>query len=199
MRRIKEKKERALGTKLFLKAERCNSPKCVMVRRPQKPGMHGKSRKRRAISDYGRQLQEKQKIQIYFGLNNRQMRCLFNESKENIVQILERRLDQVVFALGIARSSRIARQLISHGHIMVNNRKVTIPSYHVKITDVITIRPESKNLKIFEDLELRLKQYTPPSWLKLDKGSMKGECVAAKSEDSIFNFDINLVGQFYSR
>ncbi|MDI6734016.1 MAG: 30S ribosomal protein S4 [Patescibacteria group bacterium] len=197
MKRIKEKKERSLGTKLFLKADRCNSPKCVMVRRPQKPGMHGK--KRRVISDYGRQLQEKQKIQIYFGLNNKQMRRLFTKPKEKIIQILEHRLDQVVFLLGFARSSRVARQLVSHGHIMVNKRKVTIPSYYVKIGDVISIRVESKGLKIFEDIGLRLKQYVPPSWLKLDKDNLKGECVAIRGGDNIFNFNIDLVGEFYSR
>src|SRR3990170_4306077 len=103
-RQVKEKAERALGTKLFLKAERCNSPKCVLVRRPYRPGAHGQ--RRTMVTDYGRQLQEKQKIQIYFGLNNRQMRRLFMLTPAKIVTTLEHRLYQVVALLGFAKSSR---------------------------------------------------------------------------------------------
>jgi len=200
MRPVKEKKERALGTKLFLKAERCNSPKCVMIRKPYRPGMHGQKRRRRAISEYGKQLQEKQKIQITYGLTNRQMRNLFRQPREKLLRMLEQRLDRVVFLLGFAPSSRVARQFVSHGHILVNDRKVTIPSYHVKIGDVIAVRPESRSKKIFEDIEVRLKQHEPLSWLKLNKNELKGECVEnPRSEDSALSFDINVVGQFYSR
>ncbi|MCP6720345.1 MAG: 30S ribosomal protein S4 [Patescibacteria group bacterium] len=199
MRSIKEKKERALGTKLFLKAERCNSPKCVMIRRPYRPGVHGQKR-RRAPSEYGKQLQEKQKIQIIYGLTNKQMKTLFKQPREKLLLILEQRLDRVVFLLGLAPSSRVARQLVSHGHIIVNNRKVTISSYHVKVGDVIAIRPESRSKKIFEDIELRLKKYEPPTWLKLDKKELRGECIEnPKAEDINLPFNINLVGQFYSR
>ena len=95
---------------------------------------------------------------------------------------------------------RVARQTISHGHIVVNGRKVTIPSYSVKIGDVISIRPESRPGKMFEELGMKLKQYEPPSWLKLDKENLKGECIKhPKSEDINVSFDINLVGQFYAR
>jgi len=198
MHNVKEKKERALGTKLFLKAERCSSPKCAMVRKPYRPGVHGS--KRHSVSEYGKQLQEKQKIQITYGLSNRQMRNLFRKFGTSMISVLERRLDRVVFLLGFARSGRVARQLISHGHILVNSRKVTIPSYSVKIGDVISIRPESRSIKIFEDMPLRLGQFKTPEWLKADKEEFKGECVGKPHmEETSFPFDINLVGQFYSR
>ncbi len=146
MRPVKEKRERALGTKLFLKAERCNSPKCATVRKPQRPGVHGA--KRRSVSEYGRQLQEKQKARLIYGLTNKQIENLFTKmSKEQILSRLEKRIDRVVFLLGLAKSPRISRQLVSHGHILVNNRKVRSPSFTVKIGDKIEIRPESKKSK----------------------------------------------------
>ncbi len=200
MQRIKEKKERSLGTRLFIKAERCSSPKCVMIRRPYRPGVHGQARRRRSISEFGKQLQEKQKIQITYGLSGKQMRNLFKGPLEKALVVLEKRLDRVLFLLGLASSMRVARQTISHGHIVVNGRKVTIPSYSVKIGDVISIRPESRPGKMFEELGMKLKQYEPPSWLKLDKENLKGECIKhPKPEDINVSFDINLVGQFYAR
>jgi small subunit ribosomal protein S4 len=198
MQRIKEKKERSLGARLFLKADRCNSPKCVMVRRPYRPGVHGQ--KRKTVTEYGRQLQEKQKIQIYYGLNNKQVSGIFKQPKAKIAGILECRLDRVVFLLGFVKSPRVARQVVSHGHIHVNGRKVTISSYRVKVGDVVEIRPESASSPMFSDLKARLKQYEPPVWLKLDKEKLKGECKAVPDLQSVnFPFDIDLVGQFYSR
>jgi small subunit ribosomal protein S4 len=201
MKPIKEKRERSLGTKLFLKADRCNSPKCVMVRRPYRPGPHGQKRKR-AGSDYSKQLQEKQRIRFMYGLTNRQMVTLFKgKEKEKIMNTLEHRLDRVVFLIGIAMSPRIARQLISHGHITVNGRKVTIPSFHVKVGDVISVRSESRKLKLFEDLGQHLKKHTPPSWLKITSvEDVKGQCVKEfSSQETQFPFDINLVGEFFAR
>ena len=196
--KVKEKKERTLGTKLFIKAERCNSPKCVMVRKPYRPGVHGQ--KRHSVSDYGRQLQEKQKIGVIYGLNNRQLQNLFREAGEKVLVILERRLDRVVFYLGLARSPRVARQLVGHGHILVNGRKVTISSYQVRVGDVVSIRAESKNQKIFEDMLAKSKQYNPPVWLKLNREDFSGECLSMpKFEEVNLPFDIDLVGQFYSR
>ncbi|MCL4404356.1 30S ribosomal protein S4 [Patescibacteria group bacterium] len=199
MKSIKEKKERALGVKLFIKADRCNSPKCVTVRRPYRPGVHGQAR-RRQPSEYGRELKEKQKLQIIYGLTNRQMMNLFGaKSPDDILKHLEKRLDRVVFLLGLAKSTRIARQLVSHGHILVNGRKVTIPSYYVKVGEKIEIRPESRGSKLFEDIQVRLKQYTPPAWLKLDAQNLKGECVEEPVVEGSLPFDINLVGEFYAR
>ncbi len=200
MRKLTEKKERSLGVKLFLKAERCNSPKCVMVRRPTRPGQHGQ--RRHNVSEYGKQLQEKQKIQFIYGLTNRQMANLFKSSsaKEKIMRALEHRLDRVVFLLGFAGSPRIARQLISHGHILVNGRKVTIPSFRVKIKDVVSIRPESRSLKIFEELKDTLKKHDCPEWLRLSPEEPKGECVKNfEIGQTQLPFDINIVGEFYSR
>ena len=201
MRRIKEKKERALGEKLFLKAERCSSHKCVMIRRPYRPGQHGQKR-RRAISDYAKQLQEKQKVQIVYGLTNRQMRNLFRThagAPKKIVVALEKRLDRVVYLLGFAPSPRVARQLVSHGHIVVNGRKVNIPSYEVKKDNVVEIRSQSRNLKLFSEIAAQLKKHEPPKWLTLDKNKLQGTCVGEPSEDAILTFDINLIGQFYMR
>ncbi|MFH1162201.1 MAG: 30S ribosomal protein S4 [Candidatus Jorgensenbacteria bacterium] len=198
MRHVKEKRERALGVKLFLKADRCNSPKCVMVRRPYRPGQHGQ--RRTNLSEYGKQLHEKQKIQIYFGLNDRQMRRIFLGSKSRVKEMLLQRLDSVVSLLGFVRSPRVARQLISHGHIIVNGRKVTIPSFRVSMNDTIAVRPESRTLKMFEGTEAQLKQYTPPSWLALEEGKLEGKCVASSAAgDTTFPFDVDLVAQFYAR
>lgn len=199
MKRIKEKKERSLGIKLFLKGDRCNSPKCAMVRHPYRPGQHGQAR--HSVSEFGKQLQEKQKIQILYGLNNHQMMKMFrNYDKDGIMTKLESRLDHVVFLLGFAKSPRIARQLVSHGHIHVNGRKVTIPSYYIRVKDIIAVRPESRRALIFDDIQLRLKQYTPPEWLKLKVEELKGECVAKPPVTGVqLPFDINVVGQFYSR
>lgn len=198
-RKIKEKKERALGVKLFLKAERCNSPKCALVRKPYPPGMHGQG-SRRILSDYGRQLKEKQKLQVVYGLNNKQVSNLFKNFKlDEIPLILERRLDKVVYNLGFAKSLRIGRQLVLHGHILVNGKKVTIPSYLVSKGDKISIRPESMNKKVFSDLKDLLKQKEVPLWLKLDVEKMVGEVIALPPKGERLPFDISLVAEFYSR
>ena len=200
MKSIKEKKERSLGVKLFIKAERCNSPKCAMVRHPYRPGMHGQKH-RRILSDYGRQLQEKQKAQLLYGFNTRQMQNLFSRhSQEDILLRLETRLDHVVFLLGFAKSPRIARQLVSHGHILVNGRKVTIPSFRVRIGDIMRIRPESRDGKLFEDIHARLKEYSAPSWLELKPEQLEGKCVSNPQLEGLqLPFDINLVVQFFAR
>lgn len=201
MLRITEKKERALGTKLFLKASRCSSPKCAMIRRPYKPGIHGnKKGRQRTVSEFGHQLQEKQRVQISYGLNNRQMRQLFRGKRktEEILESLEKRLDNIIFRLGMADSRIIARQLINHGHILVNNKKVTIPSFRVKIGEKVGLDANSRKLKIFDSLELKLKKFDPPMWLKLDKEKLIGELVD-KPQDLNFPFDLNLVAEHYSR
>ena len=195
----KEKKERSLGAKLFLKGDRCNSPKCVTVRRPERPGPHKDTR--RNLSEYGKQLQEKQRIMVYFGLTNRQMEKYFSaNSPVEIANGLERRLDHTVFALGLSKSPRIGRQLVSHGHILVNGRKVNTPSYGVKVGDAVAIRPESRVGKLFEGLGERLKNYTPPGWLSLDVEKFEGTCVKLPSQDDHqFPFEISLASQFYAR
>lgn len=194
-----EKKERALGVKLFLKAYRCSSPKCAMIRKPYRPGQHGQ--KKHILTEYGRQLLEKQKIKFSYGLTERQMKNLFKKYEPNeIIRILETRLDRTLVLLGLAPSLRMARQLVSHGHVLVNNRKVTIPSFNIKLNDVIKIKEKILKSKMFEDLNARLKNYEPPVWLKLDKSNFEGKCVnLPQVEDIQFPFNIDLVVQFYSR
>lgn len=200
----KEKKERSLGVKLFLKPHRCSSPKCVTVRRPTRPGVHGKAR-RRAPSEFGQQLMEKQKIRFAYGIREAQMRRVFAAASkhkgitgEMIISFLERRLDNVVYRIGLAPSRSVGRQLIGHGHIMVNGKKVTIPSYEVKVNNVITIRPQSKDHPLFKDLAERLKQYEPPVWLVLDRDRLEGKVISLPKDFEI-PFDVNLVVDYYSK
>lgn len=199
-----EKKERSLGTKLFLKAHRCNSPKCALERREVKPGAHGASRRGKK-SEYGEQLNEKQKIRFSYGLRESQIRKIFEAASKKagitgnvIVQLLERRLDNVVFRLGLAPSRSVARQLINHGHIMVNGKKVTIPSFSVKTGEKITIRPQSKDQVIFKDLSENLLKYVAPLWLNINPEKLEGKIISLPA-DTDFPFDINMVVDFYSK
>jgi len=199
-----EKQERALGMKLFLKGERCNSPKCAMVRRPTKPGMHGAKRKR-ALSEYGQQLLEKQRIKTSYGLREAQLVKIVELAmkrtgaiSEVIISELERQLSNVVFRLGLAASRVIARQLISHGHILVNGKNVSAPSFPVKAGDIISLKPASQKLLIFNDLSNKLKKYDPPEWLYLDKDRMEGR-ILALPKDAEMPFDVSLVVDYYSK
>ena len=199
----KEKQERSLGTKLFLKAARCNSPKCVSVRRPQRPGLHGKSYK--TLSEFGQQLKEKQKIRFTYGIREAQMELVFKKAAKNpgvtgemIISILERRLDNVVYRLGIAPSRSVGRQLVGHGHILVNGHKVTIPSYQVRVGDTITIRPQSNEPPLLKDLGERLEKYEPPVWLALDAAKLEGKVLSAPKDFEI-SFDVNMVVDYYSK
>jgi len=200
----KEKKERALGVHLFLKAERCNSGKCALIRRPYRPGVHGKSR-RKQLSEYGLQLAEKQKIMFSYGLREKAMERIFTEAlhkKEaittTIVNLLERRLDNAVFRMGFAPSRITAKQYISHGHILVNGRRVTIPSFQVKAGDMLAVREKSKTSPLFKDLAENLKKYETPTWLQLDREKLEGK-VKSLPFDVEIPFDINLVVDFYSK
>lgn len=200
----REKRERSLGVKLFLKADRCNSPKCAMIRRASRPGVHGK-RHRRAGSEYGEQLKEMQKFKYSYGLRGAQLRRVFVAAAKNpgvtgelFTQLLERRLDNVVFRLGLAASRSVARQLVGHGHVLVNGRKTTIPSYLVKKGDRIAIRPQSKDHPLFISIPERLKNYEPPSWLAINKESLEGEVVSLP-RDVEAPFDVNLVVDYYSK
>lgn len=200
----KEKKERALGVSLGLKAHRCGTAKCALVRKPYKPGPHGKNH-RGNLSEFGQQLAEKQKIMISYGLRETQMRKMFNEASrkkesisESIIGHLERRLDNVVFRLGFAPSRITSRQYIGHGHFMVNGRKMSIPSYQVKVNDVISIKPSSKDILIFRELPTSIKQYEAPTWLSVDKEKLEGK-VKVLPHGIEIPFDINLVVDYYSR
>ncbi|MDP3015049.1 MAG: 30S ribosomal protein S4 [bacterium] len=204
MKRSKEKLERSLGMKLFLKADRCNSPKCAMVRHPQRPGMHG-GKRRRAKTEYGDQLLEKQRIRASYGLREKQLARIVEESMkktgsvgEAIISSLERQFFNVIFRLGIAPSRVVSRQFISHGHFLVNGKKVTIPSYSTKIGDIVSIKPSSRELLIFKDLPDKLKKYETLEWLDLDKEKLEGK-VKSLPRDIEIPFDINLVVDYYSK
>jgi small subunit ribosomal protein S4 len=200
----REKRERSLGTKLFLKPHRCASQKCVTVRRPTRPGIHGKSR-RRMPSEFGIQLQEKQKFQFTYGLRESQMRNTFKAALKNpgvtgevLLSLFERRLDNVVYRLGFALSRSIARQSVGHGHILVNGRKVTIPSYRVRVGDVIAVREASQEIGIFKQLEETLKNFNLPQWLAHTDKKLTGK-VLSLPQDFDLPFDVNLVVDYYSK
>ena len=199
---------RRLGTKLFLKGEKCLSPKCPMVKRPYPPGFQRK--KRKVVSEYGKQLEEKQKLKNWYNLKEYQFKRYVKEVLEKrgkvedaqdlLIKKLEKRLDNVVFRLGFASSRSQARQLITHGHFLVNKKKVNIPSYQVKIGDKIEIKASSKKKVVFQNLPLTLKKYQPPSWLKLDVKSLKGEVIAEPSlEEAMPPAEVSAIFEYYSR
>ncbi len=205
IKKSKEKIERALGMKLGLKAERCNSPKCVMVRRPSRPGQHGKKR-RRAGSEYATQLLEKQRIRASYILREKQFRNIVKkaldkkgvDTGEEIITSLERQLSNAIFRIGFAPSRVVAKQLVGHGHLLVNGRKVSIPTFQVKIGDVISIRPSSKEKGPFRELAESLKKYNAPEWIELDKEKLQAKIKSLPKEIEI-PFDINLIVDFYSK
>lgn len=204
MLRTSEKKERALGIKLGLKPYRCESPKCVMVRRPHRPGVHGKAR-RRAPSEYGAQLLEKQKLSTIYGVKDGELRKRFDAAKRmpgslsaNVLALLERRLDNAVFRLGLAASRVIGRQLVSHGHIFVNGKKTRVPSHEVKVNDRISISPGSAKLLIFGDLGDTLKKKETPVWLAIDSQALEGKVLGSPVDVEV-PFDINAVVDYYSK
>ena len=200
----KEKKERSLGVKLFLKGDRCNSPKCVMVRRPYRPGEHGKDR-RRPLSEYGTQLLEKQRIKFSYGLREAQLSRIFKKGlsksgsiSNTIIGALERQFSNVVFRLGFAPSRIVARQLIGHGHFMINGKKVNVPSHELRVGDKVSISPKSKELLIFKELPNIIKNHDPLPWLGLDKENIEGQ-MKLLPQDIEVPFDINLVVDYYSK
>ncbi len=197
------------GVKLMLKGERCLSPKCAIERRNFPPGQHGQGFRRRQMSDYGGQLREKQKVRrIYFVLE-KQFRRHFEQAQKmkgitgsNMLQVLERRLDNVVYRLGFADSRRQSRQLVRHGHFTVNGRKTDIPSYIVKVGDEISVRQESRSRTYFRDLDASgiLRKKALPEWVSLDATTMTGR-VLRVPERSEMDLAVNeqLVVELYSR
>lgn len=194
------------GEKLYLKGERCFTAKCAMSRRPFKPGQHGPTSRTRP-TPYGTQLREKQKAKNTYGLMERQFRGYFDKSKRKVgntanflVQLLEMRLDNVVFRLGFAKSRALARQLVGHGHVKVNGRKVNIPSFQTKPGDMITLTDRIGKSKLLEGQAERQEKHQAPSWLHFDGGAKAGK-VLTKPEgaDLKQNFDPKMIIEFYSR
>ncbi len=195
--------------KLYLKGERCYTPKCAFERRPYPPGLHGQaSRFRRKQSDYALQLREKQKVKRLYGVLERQFRIYFREASRRkgltgatLLQILESRLDNVVYRLGFADSRAQARQLVRHGHIEVNGRKVDIPSYRVKPGDIVRVREKSRKKAFFRDRAEIIAERAVPEWLERDAENMVGRVLALPQRHHITDVEINeqLIVEFYSR
>lgn len=196
------------GEKLFLKGERCFSPKCAIERRNQPPGQHGQSRTfRRKVSDFGIQLREKQKARRIYGVLERQFRGYYAEAARRsgvtgavLLQYLESRLDNVVYRLGFASSRKQARQLILHGHFLVNGRKVNVPSFHVKAGDAVTVAEGSRKSPYFQDLGKELKAQRAPAWLSIDSQTLSGSILNLPSRDQIDTpLKEQLIVEYYSR
>jgi small subunit ribosomal protein S4 len=192
--------------KLFLKGERCYKEKCAIERRNAPPGQHGMGR-RRKVRAYGLQLREKQKLRRIYGLLEGQFRRAFDEANrrkgvtgENLLQLLETRLDNVVYSLGFATSRTQARQLVRHGHVEVNGRRVNIPSFRVAPGMEIGIRENSvKNVHITEAVEFAQGRGIPP-WLELDASTLKGKVVENPTREDIrFPIQEQLIVELYSR
>ena len=193
------------GVKLFLKGDRCLSDKCALAKRATPPGQHGASRKK--VEEYGRQLREKQKTKRYYGVAEKQFRNYYVEADrkegqagENLLVMLERRFDNVVYRMGMASSRKEARQLVLHAHFRLNGKKANIPSIILKVGDVISVREESrKSAKIKELLE-GLSAHTAPKWLEVDKDNAVAKVVALpKREDIDFPFEEQLIVELYSK
>jgi small subunit ribosomal protein S4 len=197
------------GEKLFLKGQRCYSPKCAFERRGFPPGDHGKDAqfRRRRVSDYSRQLREKQKARRIYSVTEKQFRRYYRAALqrrgvtgENLLQMLERRLDNVVYRLGFAESRAQARVLVTHGHFNVNGRRTDIPSMLVRPGDVVLVRPESRKRTYFKELPALAETRTTPRWLDRDLKDLAGRIVQnPERQDIDANLHEQLIIEFYSR
>ena len=205
---------RRQGVKLFLRGERCFSPKCAMVKRPYAPGLKGKRRKR-APSEYAKGLREKQNLKKWYGLGERQFKKYVKEILEKtrkarsgkaedatvlLIRRLESRLDNVIFRLGIVSSRSFARQLVSHGYFKINNRPVDVPSFQVKKGDVIKVKPGKQKKKVFQNLAQALKKQRLPDWLVFDAQAFEAKVVNNPFlEPTNLPAEISVIFEFYSR
>lgn len=193
------------GVKLFLKGTRCTTDKCALTKRTYAPGQHGQ--KRRKLSDYGVQLREKQKAKRIYGILERQFRHYFLIAErsrgitgEVLLQLLERRLDNVIYRLAFATSRQGARQVVRHGSVLVNTKKVNIPSYLVEEGDIVEIRAKEKlKKKIQDDIELT-KDRSIPTWLEVDRTNLKGQVKRFPIKDDIGDeIQAQLIVELYSK
>ena len=193
------------GTKLFLKGERCMTGKCAIDRRSTAPGQHGAANKK--VKEYGMQMREKQKAKRYYGVLEKQFRNYFKEADrkegitgENLLKLLECRLDNVVYRMGMAESRKEARQLVLHAHFLLNGKKVNIPSMLIKVGDVITVNATSKNSAKFKELVEGIDSKLCPKWLEVDKENITAKVVALPSREDIdFPFEEQLIVDLYSK
>lgn len=194
------------GEKLFLKGTRCSTHRCALDRRAYSPGQHGNAR-RVKLSNYGLQLREKQKLKRIYGLLEKQFRNYFAKAARRkgvtgttLLQFLERRLDNVIYQLGFATSRREARQIVSHGFVFVNDRRVNIPSFWVKVNDEISLQFAKKGKKNVEENMEASKDKAVPAWLEVDKSHYKAKVKRLPERDDI-GFPVNeqLIVELYSR
>lgn len=193
------------GDKLFLKGERCYSNKCAISRRAYAPGQHGQSKKK--LSEYGIQLREKQKARRYYGILESQFRKYFEMASakkgitgENLLQILETRLDNAVYRLGFGASRAEARQMVKHAHFLVNGKKVNIPSYLLSVGDVIEVREKSRSLPHFKDVTENGSSRLVPKWLELDAQNLSGKVLALPAREDIdLPLREHLIVELYSK
>ena len=191
------------GQKLFLKGERCYSTKCALEKRNYAPGQHGQARKKQ--SDYGNQLREKQKAKRFYGVQETQFRNLFDKAAkksgktgDNLLIMLETRLDNAVFRLGFAASRKEARQLITHGHFTINGKKANIPSMEVKAGDVIAVKSRSQQSPKFK--EIKDMQITVPQWMDVDVNKLEGKILALPTREQIdTTIAEHLIVELYSK
>jgi len=200
---------RRAGQKLFLKGERCLGPKCAMIKKSYPPGKKGK-RRMSPLSEYGKELREKQKLKNWYGLREDQFKKYVKEvlkkkgtekvTGAELIKKLETRLDNVIFRLGFTSSRSHAKQLVGHGYFLVNGKEVNIPSYQVKKGDIITFRSSENKKKIFQQIATAIKKYQLPSWLKLDKEKLEGKIINYPTiEETIPPAELLSIFEFYSR
>jgi len=193
------------GAKLFLKGSRCYTKKCAFERRPSPPGQHGV--RRRKVGDYGLQLREKQKVRRIYRILERQFRGYFDAAEsrpgvtgENLLRLLELRLDNVVFRLGLASSRDQARQLVGHGHFEVNGRPTNIPSFQVKPGDTVAVRESRRDREPFKVAKESLRSVQVPDWLTIDPATLTGTIAAVPRRDQMpLELNEQLVVEYYSR
>ncbi len=194
------------GQKLFLKGERCYTGKCALDRRAYAPGQHGQARNRKA-SEYGKQLRTKQIARRYYGVLEGQFRHYFEmaekmqgQAGENLLRILESRLDNVIYRLGLASSRAQARQLVTHGHFYVNGRKVNIPSYLVRVGQTVTVKDGSRQLGLIKDIVEKNSGRAIPKWLEMNREAMEAKVVAMpEREDIDLAIEETLIVELYSK
>ncbi|HME07159.1 MAG TPA: 30S ribosomal protein S4 [Bryobacteraceae bacterium] len=195
------------GMKLFLKGERCHTEKCAIEKRNFVPGQHGKDRKPKIVG-YGLQLREKQKARRYYRLMEGQFRNLFEKAAkqkgitgDNLLNMLERRLDNVVYRIGFGTSRAQARQIVRHGHLNVNGRKVNIPSFEVRPNDVIEIREKSKNNPTILAARDATAHAPAPNWIEVDRDALRGRIIAQPKREELVQIQLNeqLIVELYSK
>lgn len=196
--------------KLFLKGDRCLSPKCAIVKRSYPPGQKKAKRRRSVLSEFGKELREKQNLKNWYNLSESQFSNYvkgilkksgkIEDTATMLIQQLETRFDNVIFRLGFASSHSQARQFVGHGHFTVNGRTVNIPSHHLKVGDKIGVRLASKKKKLFENIAVILKKRKPASWLKLDAEKLEAEVIGLPTmEDAAPIAEISSIFEYYSR